>query len=303
MSKTVLVGKNKTMMNKKKINKPVYQSIIDPLPKKTSYDVFNKFNIVENPNFRTEKNKTTNSSNSNSNSNQNICSNDVNSEFDTNKKTEELVLEDGWDVVKSKRKTKRDHVDLQNDDCKIIDSNDESMNLQDDAVVDNGSSLHFKRRYKIWVHDSGQNWNIDGFDNDFFIIDSVASFLQFFNNFYKFDLNTYSFYIMKELDDGSFIEPIWEHELNRNGSTCSLRIDMIHSLELLEQLCLLMANECLIPDMDLINGISIGKKTNGALIKIWVRDKDVDISKMLPYAIINSYPSLCVRSKANVPEY
>lgn len=169
--------------------------------------------------------------------------------------------------------------------------------------LDIGKDLKFKHSYKIWVHNDSSDWSINGFDGDFFIIDSVSTFLQFFNNFHKFDLNIYSFYIMKSLDNNTFIEPTWEHIYNRNGGTCSLRIDIIHGLGLLAQLCLLMVNECLIPDMSLINGISINKKTNWALIKIWTKDKETDIHKLLPQVIISSYPNICIKSKINSPEY
>ena len=226
----------------------------------------------------------------------------------------------GWQVIKKKRSNKRMKgreigMDLDEtvQECGDVSDNSGTCdNIVPEEVItevivpDNGCAhLKFKHSYKIWVHGDTQDWGINSFDANFFTIDSVATFLQFFNNFYKFNLNVNSFYIMKSLDDDEpgHIEPTWEHKANRNGGTCSLRIDTIHGIELLQQLCILMVNECLVSDMSLINGISISKKTNWALIKIWTRDKDIDISKLLPYAIINSYPSLCVKSKTNVPEY
>ncbi|AYV81754.1 MAG: translation initiation factor 4E [Harvfovirus sp.] len=203
--------------------------------------------------------------------------------------------DEGWKTIRNKkfqRKKMKDH----------LTPDDEVVEI--DESVDNGTELKFKHKWKVWVHlNDSTKWDRPSFDEDFFIIDSVGSFLQFFNNFYKFNLKMYSFYIMKSLDDGSYVVPTWEDPLNRNGGTCSLRIDMIHGIELMPLLCILIFNECLIPDMTQINGISFNTKTNWALIKLWTRDKDVDITKMLPDAIINSYPSLCIKNKANTPEY
>lgn len=205
------------------------------------------------------------------------------------------VREDGWKVMKNKKTQRKKVKDQIEPDEDLIEA---------DETGDNGSELKFKHKWKVWVHlNDSAKWDKPSFDADFFIIDSVGSFLQFFNNFYKFNLKMYSFYIMKSLDDGSYVVPTWEDPLNRNGGTCSLRIDMIHGIELMPLLCILIFNECLIPDMTQINGISFNTKTNWALIKLWTKDKDVDITKMLPDAIINSYPSLCIKHKANTPEY
>lgn len=215
--------------------------------------------------------------------------------------------EDGWHVFRHKRhrklRNKEKKQPMMNNNTNLNDIIPEQNEPIIDENTDIGKNLKFKYQHKVWVHGDAQDWSIESFDNNFFIIDSVSSFLQFFNNFHKFDLNTYSFYIMRPTEDGSFIEPTWEHYMNRNGGTCSLRIDIIHGIELFQQLCILIVNESLIPDMSLLNGISISKKTNWALIKLWLKDQYVDISKMLPYAIINSYPSLCIKTKANVPEY
>ena len=226
--------------------------------------------------------------------------------------TNEIIADDnqtedtGWKTIKNKKPPRKKR-DFQIEDERHSFNNKREINkniIEEDENGENGSKLKLKHKWKVWVHlNDSAKWDEPSFDSDFFIIDSVATFLQFFNNFYKFNLKTYSFYIMKSLEDGSFIVPTWEHPLNRNGGTCSLRIDMIHGIELMPLLCILMVNGCLIVDMDQVNGISFNSKTNWALIKIWTKDKDVDISKMLPDAIINSYPSLCVKSKANTPEY
>lgn len=191
--------------------------------------------------------------------------------------------------------------DTINHDNKELEAEEE---VCDDSNGDRGYALKFKHKWRIYVHKAESNdWAIGSFDHDFYTIDSIGTYLQFFNNFYKFNSKQHNFFIMKSQDDGSFIEPTWEHEQNRNGGICSLRIDSLHGVELMQQLCLLMMNESLIPNMELINGISYGVKTNWALIKIWTNNKVEDISKMLPNAIIGQYNNLNMRYKHNVPEY
>lgn len=128
-----------------------------------------------------------------------------------------------------------------------------------------GNLIKFKNSWKIFVHlaDKNSDWSVESFDHEFFIIDSVGTFLNFFNNFYKFDCKKFSFFIMKNYND-SYIDPIWEHPKNRNGGICSIRIDSLYGVELMQQFCFLMMNECLIQNMDIINGISYSVKTNWA---------------------------------------
>lgn len=184
-----------------------------------------------------------------------------------------------------------------------VDTNQiQNQNIPDEDQK--GSHLVFNHKWKVYVHEAeSDNWTINSFDDDFFTIESVSTALQFFEHMHKFNTKMYNFFIMKSNDD-VFIEPIWEHEQNRNGGICSIRIDSLHSIELLQQLLILTFNESLINgDNNIINGISFGSKTNWALIKIWTNNKVDDISKLLPQSIINSYPNINIRYKQNIPEY
>ena len=170
--------------------------------------------------------------------------------------------------------------------------------------TDEQRGLHLKLRHswKVYVHHAESDiWSIESFDNDFFIIDSVGTCLQFIENFSKFDTKRYNFFIMRSLNDGTFIEPTWEHSVNRNGGICSIRIDALHGIELFHQLVLLMVNESLVPAIDVVTGISFGIKTNWALIKVWSSGEDV--SKLLPSSIVGGYNNVNIRFKPNIPEY
>ena len=176
--------------------------------------------------------------------------------------------------------------------------------VNDNTNIDHGYELKFKHSWRVYVHQAESNdWSVKSFDDNFYVIDSIGTFLQFFNNFYKFNTKHFNFFIMKSLDDLTWVEPTWEHEQNRNGGTCSIRIDSLHGVELMQQLCLLIMNESMIQNSELINGISYGVKTNWALIKIWTNNKVEDIVKILPNTVIGQYTNLNIRFKMNIPEY
>ena len=171
--------------------------------------------------------------------------------------------------------------------------------LEED-VIGNGSDLLFKRSYKILVHaNDNKDWSIKGYDSNFYTINSVSSYLQFFNNIHKFNLQTNTFFILRELGNGQFVEPMWEHEMNRNGCICSLSIEAQYGLELLEQICMLLVNECLLPDMDILNLVSFSRKNNWTLIKLWSSKKNIDLGKLLPCNVINTYLALSIKTINN----
>ena len=164
------------------------------------------------------------------------------------------------------------------------------------SMKDTGMQLKFNTSYRIWVHKETDSWGIHTFDKNFFTLDSISSFLVFFGNFHKFNLNDYSFHMIKNREDAS--EPTGEQMVN--GSMCSLRIEAIYGIDLIKQIAVLLVNDCLLPDMSIINEISINKIINWILIKIWVTDKTIDVSKLIPSSITNAYPSLGIKSKSDV---
>jgi hypothetical protein len=169
-----------------------------------------------------------------------------------------------------------------------------------------GNHLKFKHEWNVFVHSSDNNssWGPESFDNDFFVIDSVGKFMQFSNSISKFDTKAYTFFVMKSMENGEFIHPTWEHEKNRNGGTCSIRIAAQYGDEIMQQICVLMLNESLISQMQKINGVSYTVKGNWALIKLWTCDEQ-NISSLLPQSIFSQHSESerNIRFKINEPEY
>ncbi len=99
------------------------------------------------------------------------------------------------------------------------------------------------------------------------------------------------------------IEPIWEHDANRNGGVCSFRIELNNFEKLWEELNIRMVSGTLSKDSEDITGLSISPKNSWAIIKIWNKNSNNDLSTTLPKDIIDKYGKFGIRYKPNSPEY
>jgi hypothetical protein len=155
-------------------------------------------------------------------------------------------------------------------------------------------------RYVLWAHDiNNKDWTLDGYQK-LCIITNISEFWRLFNNFNKYGYKFRHFFLMKE-----GVVPIWEHETNRFGGMCSLKVDIGSSINVLTDLCVHMMCNRLTDDSNLddINGISISPKNSWAIIKIWNKDCKNDISKNLLPSLIKKYEKMSIKYKPNKPEY
>jgi hypothetical protein len=220
-------------------------------------------------------------------------------------------VDDDWTVFEPKNKKGKvrviNNTPRKQQDFQPAPEVDEPLaEIVNDPVVDNntndkGDDLHFENKWHVWVRQNNStDWSIKSY-KDKYCINSISTFWKVFNNFHKLDHYNYNFFIMKEMANGKSIEPTWEAELNKKGATCSLRIDITQSMDLMQQACFLLFNESLIDTPDIINGISYSIKNNWAFIKIWVK-VNVDISDHLPDSLLSMYPKISIQHKGIVPE-
>ncbi len=152
-------------------------------------------------------------------------------------------------------------------------------------------------KWYVWVHETdSKDWSPKSYKIAH-TIDTIANFWKFFNNISKLNHWKYNFFIMKENS-----HPTWEHSSNRNGGTCSFRIDVGQCIDVIEQLSMLVLNESISDENDL-NGISFAAKGNWSVIKIWNRDNKNNISNHMPSYLRKIYPSISIKYKENTPEY
>ena len=173
----------------------------------------------------------------------------------------------------------------------------EINNISIDLLNDDGSEYKLVNSWYVWTHTSeSSNWTPESY-NHIFTIESLKSFWEFFGNIDKLDIIKHQFYIMR-----SNSGPTWEHPSNRNGGICSIRVIKDRVIELIEQIAILILNECFSDNPSDINGLSFSVKHNWGVIKIWNKTKTNDISTQIPIYMLNRYSST-PRWAANEPEY
>jgi hypothetical protein len=205
---------------------------------------------------------------------------------------EEGTENDGWVVCETKPKKRTFKKNITTEPTNNL------MNYsQDDTVDDYGDQYKLKSTWNVWVHKSeSNNWTSESY-KIIYKIDTLATFWKFYNNILKLDYIKYQFYIMR---DNSY--PTWEHETNRNGGTCSVRLAKDKVLDALEQLSLLILNESFNDQPVEINGISFGVKVNWGLIKIWNSNNNHDITGFIPSYMTKKFMASC-RYRSVEPEY
>lgn len=172
------------------------------------------------------------------------------------------------------------------------------MDMDTSNNCNDGSDILLNNKFTLWSHDiHNKNWSINGYKN-ICTFGDVSSFWKILNNFNKYGVKFNHFFVMKEN-----IHPIWEHPINRNGGVCSLRVDLNSFESIWEDLNINMVCGKLTDNSDDINGLSISPKNNWAIIKIWNKDSNNDLSMCLSKNLLDKYSKYSIRYKPNSPEY
>ena len=189
-----------------------------------------------------------------------------------------------------------DDSENESDEEPVTNNNEETentINLQLDT-----NEYKFQNKWYIWIHEvDSKDWSTKSY-KIVHAIENINDFWQFFNNINKLNQWKFNFFIMKASS-----HPTWEHTTNRNGGTCSIRIDISQSIDIIEQLAILLVNESLTEEINDINGISFAAKGNWCVIKIWNRDNKNNISNQMPSYLRKIYPAISIKYKENIPEY
>jgi len=181
-------------------------------------------------------------------------------------------------------------------ESKLMDVIDIKSNEEE---IKKSKEIKFNNEWKVWYHNMNiKDWKITGFE----VIHNINNVYDFWTLFkYLSDINfsVVNLFIMREN-----ILPIWEDVMNRNGGTCSIRVNLKQYRALFEEIIIY----CLIDKLvschaEEINGISIIIKGNWGLIKILTKNKDLDIINFLNKDIISKYNDVSIQFKKNIPEY
>jgi hypothetical protein len=230
----------------------------------------------------------------------------INSDY---KNTTELSTTEKWEKIKTeKHKTK--HIKIKHDkpEKKEIVMEEPKLDIPKDDKVQNinvninvdiyDHNIKFQNKWYIWVHEvDSKDWSVKSYKIAH-VIETMKDFWEFFNSTYKLNQWKYNFFMMKANS-----HPTWEHSTNRHGGTCSIRIDISQSIDILEQLAILIVNESLTEEINDINGMSFAAKGNWCVVKIWNRDNKNNISNQMPSYLRKLYPAISIKYKENIPEY
>ncbi|AYV78973.1 MAG: translation initiation factor 4E [Edafosvirus sp.] len=170
--------------------------------------------------------------------------------------------------------------------------------INNNDPAENGSLMKLNAQWDLWIHEvDSKDWSLAGYQK-LYSINNLSNFWSVFNNFNKFNLRGFHFFIMRQN-----VQPIWEDLNNRNGGVCSIKVDISKSYDTYTDLCMHTLNETIVKNMDDITGISFSPKNNWAIIKLWNRDKNNDISNLLLPELQQKYAESGIRYKVNMPEY
>ena len=199
------------------------------------------------------------------------------------------------------KKTEEEKSDILEESEKVSTKSEEEEIVEEknnEALMEDIAQYKFQNKWYIWVHEvDSKDWSNKSY-KIIHSIESIKDFWEFFNSIGKLNQWKYNFFIMK-----SNSHPTWEHSTNRNGGTCSVRIDISQSVDIIEQLAILLVNESLTEEINDINGVSFAAKGSWCVIKIWNRDNKNNISNQMPSYLRKIYPSISIKYKENIPEY
>lgn len=204
-----------------------------------------------------------------------------------------MAEENEWKVVNSKKKKKTTKNIIVDNETSVL-----NVSLNSNEIKDNGSGIHLPSKFIFWCHDiHSKDWSINGYSK-LCSLENISDFWKLFNNLNKLGYKINNFFLMKDDTD-----PTWEHINNRDGGICSLRIEITEAINTYEDLCTRLMCNILTNNYSDINGISISPKNNWAIIKIWNKSTNNDLSKTLTIDILEKYKNGSIKYKANEPEY
>jgi hypothetical protein len=184
-------------------------------------------------------------------------------------------------------------------DSKIIEQGVE-LKYYDDNIELKGNNLKLNSIWTVWVHENTNiKWDIKSYKS-IYEIDNIGSMLRFLAVFHNLDKNVRQYYIMR---DG--ITPIWEDNNNKTGGICSIMFENMNrrvrnnsnediGVDIFIAICILVLNESFVKNNLDINGLCYSIKNRCVLIKLWIKDFDLNTEfiELLPISLLKKIDSV-----------
>lgn len=161
-----------------------------------------------------------------------------------------------------------------------------------------GDDMKLNTYWDVWIHENdNKSWSLESYKS-IYEINSVGNMWRLLNMFNNFDKTTRQYYIMRK-----GITPIWEDNNNKKGGICSIMIENIKTYDTLNSnigvdtfiaLCILILNESFVVNNNIINGMCYSVKSRCVLIKLWIKDYDLNknFKGKMPLSILEHIDSV-----------
>jgi hypothetical protein len=147
----------------------------------------------------------------------------------------------------------------------------ESMVETGEDTTTTNTSHHLFDKWVLWAHlPHDTDWSLSSY-KEIITLGTIEDTLMLFENFPEVMTKNCMLFLMRK-----GIQPIWEHEKNKNGGCFSYKINNRHVAYSWKNLSYVLLGETLTKS-DLskyINGITISPKKNFCIIKIWLANCD-----------------------------
>jgi hypothetical protein len=185
-----------------------------------------------------------------------------------------------------------------NREIKNVESGEE-LKYYDNTIDMKGNNMKLNSTWTVWIHEnSNTEWDIKSYKS-IYNIDNIGSLWRFLSVFDNLDKNVRQYYIMR---DG--ITPIWEDNNNKKGGICSLMFENMNKyrrnsrgdigVDIFIAICILVLNESFVKNNLDINGLCYSIKNRCVLIKLWIKDYELNTEfiELLPISLLKKIDSL-----------
>jgi hypothetical protein len=176
----------------------------------------------------------------------------------------------------------------------------EGLKYYNNSIDIKGNNMKLNSTWTVWIHEnSNTEWDIESYDS-IYTIDNIGSLWRFLLVFDNLDKNVRQYYIMR---DG--ITPIWEDNNNKKGGICSIMFGNMMNrhrrnlrgdigVDIFIAICILVLNESFVKNNLDINGLCYSIKNRCVLIKLWIKDYDLNTEfiELLPISLLKKIDSI-----------
>ena len=158
--------------------------------------------------------------------------------------------------------------------------------------------MELENEWTFYFHDpNNSNWEI----SSYIVVEKIKTVNEWIQVFHSFKnvWNKGMFFLMKET-----IQPIWEHEYNKNGGCMSFKLWKTEVNECWLDLTGKLITHSLLKEgnSDKISGISISPKRNYCIVRIWLVDSALSDSGLYNIAV-PSYSKMIYKSHSDNKDY